>query len=80
MWVLGHSVVAYVLIELIYFFKKEELEAELIIFIFIFANLIDSIHFGFLRLLGHNLIGTFLLALFWFLVFGKIGIIKKKWY
>ena len=80
MWVLGHSVVAYLLIKMIYFFKHEELEAESIIFIFIFANLIDSIHFGLLRLLGHNLIGTFLLALFWILVFGKIGIIKKKWY
>ncbi|MDO9537805.1 MAG: hypothetical protein Q7J68_05765 [Thermoplasmata archaeon] len=76
MWVTGHLAFAYLLIIPFYLYKKKEMEPILILNIFIFANLIDAIHIGPLRLISHNLIGTSIFVAFWLLLFYKINVIK----
>ncbi len=80
MWIIGHTALAYLMIKLKYRIVKKRLDPNLIIFIFIFANLIDSLHFGILRFLTHNLVGTIFYTLLWLFIFEKCKIIKKKNY
>ena len=49
MWVIGHTALAYLVIKLIYTYNKEEFSPRLLIFIFIFANILDSTHIGIFR-------------------------------
>jgi len=80
MWIIGHTALAYLMIKLKYRIAKKRLDPNLIIFIFIFANLIDSLHFGILRFFLHNQVGTVFYSLLWLFIFEKCKIIKKKDY
>lgn len=80
MWIIGHTAFAYLLIKFKYRVTKKRLDPNLIIFIFIFANLLDSLHFGNLRFFTHNQIGTVFYSLLWLFIFEKCKIIKKKDY
>lgn len=77
MWVIGHTAFAYLLIKPLFIFTKKKVEPRLIFFIFIFANLIDSVHYGPLRRIFHNPIGTIIFAVFWLIFFEKCKIIHK---
>lgn len=78
MWVIGHTAFAYLIVKPIFVVIRKELDPNLILFIFIFANIIDSLHFGFLRYYSHNLIGTVFFSVFWLLFFEKFKIVEKK--
>jgi hypothetical protein len=78
MYIIGHSTFAYLLLRPFFSLKKEELDFDVLLFIFIFANLPDILHFSFFRLLTHNLIGTYLFACFWLIWFYKFNLIQKK--
>jgi len=77
MWVIGHTAFAYLLIKSIFSHSKRKLEPKLVIFVFIFANLIDTVHYGPLRTIFHNTIGTVIIVVFWLLFFEKCKIIQK---
>lgn len=78
MWIVGHTAIAYLIIKFICICNKKEIPPRLLIFIFIYANILDSLHFGQLRFLSHNIIGAVLYSGFWILVFLKLNLIKKK--
>lgn len=78
MWITGHTAFAYLLIWVFYVVRRKRIQPSLLLFIFIFANLPDALHAGFLRALSHNPIGTFLFAAFWMLFFNRFGLIEKK--
>ncbi len=80
MWIIGHTACAYLLIKLVYNLKKQKIGPNSVIFIFIFANLIDSLHFGILRIMTHNLIGTLLYSILWLFIFKKLKLIIKNDY
>lgn len=80
MWILGHTVLAYLVIKLISRFTKLKLEGRVIACIFIFANLIDALHVGVLRTLVHNPLGTISFTVFWIFFFGKFNLIEKQYY
>jgi hypothetical protein len=77
MYIIGHTALAYLFIKPIYKLKRESIPPVMVLFIFIFANIIDSIHVGFFRTIGHNFIGIFLFSGFWLLFFNKYKIIKN---
>ncbi len=77
-WIIGHTAFAYLSIKLIFILTKRRLDPNLMVFIFIFANLIDALHIGFLRNLLHNPIGTVIFSAFWLLFFERCKIIKKR--
>ncbi|MFX0060620.1 MAG: hypothetical protein ACFFC7_00360 [Candidatus Hermodarchaeota archaeon] len=77
MWIIGHTAFAYLSIKLIFVLTKRRLDPNLMIFIFIFANFIDTLHIGFLRNLLHNPLGTAIFSVFWLLFFEKCKVIRK---
>ncbi len=62
MYVLGHTTFAYLILRSFTKYYEIKLEPRIILLIFVFANIIDSIHFGIFRFAGHNLIGTFIVT------------------
>ncbi len=74
MWLLGHTVFAYLLVKVIWIKKDKRLEPETIFFIFIFGNLIDGLHFGALRFWSHNLLGTILMAVVLILTLKRLDV------
>lgn len=78
MWIIGHTACAYLLTKLIYKFRKKKMQPDLIVFIFIFANLIDSLHLGILRNMSHCLIGTITYLILWLFILKKYKLIKKE--
>ena len=78
MYIIGHTAFAYLITRPLVRIDNDRYVPEILLFIFIFANIIDSIHITpYLRMLGHNLIGLFLYSGVWLLFFYKAGIIKK---
>ena len=78
MWVIGHTAFAYLIVKPIFVFIKRKLDPNLMLFLFIFANIIDVLHFRFLRYFSHNPIGTVAFSVFWLLFFEKCKMIEKK--
>ncbi|MFX0200200.1 MAG: hypothetical protein ACFFCW_29120 [Candidatus Hodarchaeota archaeon] len=78
MWVIGHTAFAYLIVKPMFVFIKKELDPNLMLFVFIFANIIDVLHFSFFRFYSHNLFGTVVFSVFWLLFFRKFEIIKKR--
>jgi len=78
MYILGHTTFAYCLIRPFLGSDKKYSSAKIILFIFVFANLIDVIHFWVFRFLGHNLMGTVLLIGIALGFFNKTKIIETK--
>ena len=77
-WIVGHSAIAYLVIKSIYLGFKKEISPRLLIFIFIFANILDSLHFGSLRWISHNLIGAIVYSGIWIIIFIKLKLVYKK--
>ncbi|MFW9771529.1 MAG: hypothetical protein ACFFBY_00665 [Promethearchaeota archaeon] len=78
MWIIGHSALAYLFIKPIYIGLKKELIPRQIILIFIFANMLDSLHFGPLRWISHNLVGALIYSGIWIIILLKLNIIHKN--
>jgi hypothetical protein len=75
MYILGHTTFAYILIAMVFMMNKKQLEPKTILFIFIFANIIDIIHIDIFRMLGHNLIGIFIFSGCWIWIFYKLRLL-----
>jgi predicted membrane protein len=78
MWILGHTAFAYLLVKLLFPSIRKECNGKLLLFIFIFANITDATHFGPLRTLVHNTIGTLLFSYIWIRFFRYHEIIDGK--
>jgi hypothetical protein len=78
MYIIGHTAIAYLFLKTLFVGTKKRLEPKIIIFIFVFANIIDVLHIGYVRIMIHNLFGTFLFAGVCALFFFKLKIIEKK--
>ncbi len=80
MWLLGHTALAYLVIKLTNRSTKIKLEGRIIAMIFIFANILDATHVGYLRMWGHNPLGTLLFTAFWIFFFGFFRLVERKHY
>ena len=76
MYILGHTAFAYILIRPFYNYFDLRLEPKMVLLIFVFANLIDAIHFGAFRLAGHSIIGTVLFTAVWLIFFYYLKLIE----
>ena len=81
MFIVGHTVFAYLVIRPLLTLKRFEKtinKSKSIFFIFLFANIIDVIHYDYSRYYSHNLIGTFLIAGICIIIFYKLKLIEIK--
>ena len=78
MWIIGHSALAYLVIKLTFIGLKKKLLPRLLIFIFVFANILDSLHFGPLRWISHNLIGALIYSGIWIIILLKLNIAQRN--
>jgi hypothetical protein len=79
MYILGHTALGYLIARPFFKIDNEKYGPELLLFIFVFANIVDSIHIGWIRMVSHNLIGTFAYAGIWLIFFYKSGVMKAKY-
>ena len=79
MYILGHTAFAYLLLRPFISFKDDKFGPEILLFIFIFANIVDAVHFGHIRVLAHNPIATFLFAGFWIVILNRVGLLRKSY-
>ncbi len=78
MWILGHTALAYLMVRFVFRIKKTEPRPGLLLYVFLFANIQDALHFGALRQITHNFIGAVLFPLLWIYLFEKWGMIRKE--
>jgi hypothetical protein len=78
MWIIGHTAFTYLLIKGTRSLDKKGIEPRTLLFVFVFANIIDATHIGFGRQLWHNPLGTFLFSAGWILAFRYWGLIGKR--
>lgn len=78
MYINGHTALAYLLIGVGLLALRKRIRPEILLFVFIFANLPDALHFGFLRDVTHNTLGTFLFVAFWLWFFHRYKLIDGK--
>ena len=69
---------AYLLLRPVFKLRQKEPEGYQLFYIFLFANILDSAHFGMLRVLTHNLLGALLYSLLWLFIFEKLEVLKKS--
>ena len=78
MWIVGHTAFTYLLLKGSTTAVKRTLSGRAILFIFVFANILDATHIGFGRYLVHNPIGTFLFSSLWLYAFFYWGLIDRR--
>lgn len=78
MWILGHTVLAYLIVKTLFSRPDTRFDGRIIFFIFIFANITDSLHIGPLRDVIHNPGGTFLYSMAWIWLFKRVHLIEQK--
>jgi hypothetical protein len=77
MYIVGHTALAYLVLRPFLRSKDPNLPVA-ILSIFIFANIIDIMNYSYFRYYGHNLIGTFIIAVVWLVIFKKLKLIQNK--
>lgn len=78
MFIVGHTVLAYLLVRPFLPGKKENIIAINLLILFLFANIIDYANIKFLRDIGHSLIGTSIITVIGLIVFHHFKILEKK--
>jgi len=76
MWIVGHTALSYLVVRCGFSIASKRPGPSLILMVFIFGNIIDALHFGWLRDLTHNPFGTVVFALVWVLIFQRLGLLK----
>ncbi len=77
MWIVGHTALGYILAKAGFSLGKQPLRPDLVLLIFFFSNLIDALHFGWLRDLTHNPLGTILFTAAAIVVADRLGLLRK---
>jgi hypothetical protein len=77
MYIVGHTALAYLVLRPFLRSKDPNLPIN-ILFIFIFANIIDLMNYSYFRYYGHNLFGTFFIAGICLVVFKKFKLIENR--
>jgi len=77
MWIIGHSALGYLAAKAGFSIGKKPLRPDLILLILVFSNLIDALHFGWLRDLTHNPLGTALFTLLCVFVVARSSLLEK---
>jgi len=77
MWIVGHTALGYLLARAGFSLGRKRLRPDMVLMIFFFSNLIDALHFGWLRDLTHNPLGTALFTAMAILVLARLGLLQK---
>jgi hypothetical protein len=77
MWIAGHTAFGYLVAKAGFSVARKPLRPDLVLMIFFFSNLIDATHFGWLRDLTHNAIGTVLFTALALLILDRLGMLRK---
>ena len=77
MWIVGHTALGYLVAKAGFSLGGKPLRPDLVLMIFFFSNLIDATHFGWLRDLTHNPLGTALFTGIAIFVLGRLGLLQK---
>lgn len=75
MWILGHTALAYIVLRAI---RYREQGPRLVFLVFVFANIIDSLHLGDLRIPAHTSIGALVWVGLWLYAFRKLGLASRR--
>ena len=76
MWFIGHIAFAYVIVKCLVLGKR--FRPDFLILLFFFSNLIDFVHFGWTRVLSHNLFAGILIPVVFLLALYKPLKISRK--
>jgi len=78
MWITGHTALAYLVVRSGFSLAGKKPGAGLLLMVFIFGNILDALHFGWLRNFTHNPFGTILFPLLWAYIFHWTGHLRKE--
>jgi hypothetical protein len=77
MWIIGHTALGYLVTKAGFSLGKRPVRPELVLMIFFFSNIIDATHFGWLRDITHNILGTALFTALAIIVADRLGLLQK---
>jgi hypothetical protein len=77
MWIAGHTALGYLVAKAGFSIARRPLRPDLVLMIFFFSNLIDATHFGWLRDITHNAIGTVLFTALAIVILDRLGMLQK---